>query len=633
MLVLLTLLTIASAGDLPAWQPDPNADRASIPDVYKWDLTALYADEAAWAAELEMAQAQLETLKGFRGTLSDPTQLQACLELYFDIHESASRILLYANLRGATATTDPEVGAMGQRAQQLQTDLMDGASFIRVEVLGLSEKQLAQAYKKAPGLEAYRHYLEDIARRRDRVLSPDAEAVLAQLGDNLWAEVDLNELHSSSELAFQAMLADMQWPMVHDEDGREIQLSVPLYSRLRASEDRAVRQEAANAIFGTLRTYQDVFAATLAGQDSLDVGYARARGYDTALEAYLDKDDLEVSVYENLVSTVDANLEPLHRYVALRKRVLGVDELHFADMFPPLVSGVEKDIPYLEARETILTALAPLGTEYVTLVEAATDPERGWIDVYPHEGKTSGAFSASTYRLHPYVMMNYQDSLDDMSTLAHEIGHSAHSYFSMREQGYPDWAYPPFLAEIASTANEALLMDTLLARAETKEERIYLLTTRADDIRFTIYRQTLFSEFEWKVHQAIEEGTPVTAKFLDETYADLVQRYYGPDYVLGPNDGMEWAYIPHFYYKYYVYSYATGLSAGIAVAQRVRSGDPEAVEAYLGMLEGGSSQPPLDLLRGAGVDLSSPAPVEAALKLFDETVTELEKLLAEETPE
>ncbi|MBW2256793.1 MAG: hypothetical protein JRI25_19660, partial [Deltaproteobacteria bacterium] len=340
MLVLLTLLIVASAGDLPAWEPDPNAERASIPDVYKWDLTTLYEDEAAWEAEVEVAQAQMKALTDFRGTLNDPTQLTNCLDLYFDIHESASRTLLYASLRGSVAATDPDVGALEQRAQQLQTDLMDRASFIRVEVLTLTDEELEKAYKKAPGLEAYRRYLEDIARRRDRVLSPDAEAVLAQLGDNLWAEVDLNELHSPSELAFQGMLANIQWPMVHDEEGREVQLSVPLYSRLRASEDRAVRQEAANAIFGTLRTYQDVFAATLAGQDGLDVSYARARGYDTALEAYLDKDHLQVSVYENLVTTVNDNLEPLHRYVSLRKRVLGVDELHFADMFPPMVAGV-----------------------------------------------------------------------------------------------------------------------------------------------------------------------------------------------------------------------------------------------------------------------------------------------------
>jgi oligoendopeptidase F len=629
MLVFLVLLSLASAGELPPWDPDPSAERDAIPDVYKWDLTTLYEDEAAWEADIEVARAQLKGLAEYRGTLADPAQLTTCLDLYFDIHESASRTLLYASLRGTTAATDPTAAAMEQRAQQLQTDLMDGASFIRVELLALTDEQLEKAYKKQPGLEAYRRYIEDIARRRDRVLSPDAEAVLAQLGDNLWAEVDLNELHSPPELAFQAMMADIQWPMVHDEAGNEVQLSVPLYGRLRASEDRTVRMEAADAVFGTLRTYQDVFAATLAGQDGLDVSYARARGYDTALEAYLDKDNLEVSVYENLVTTVNENLEPLHRYVSLRKRVLGVDELRFADMFPPIVEGVEREIPYPEARETILTALAPLGEDYVGLVAASTDPERGMIDVYPHDGKRSGAFSAATYRHHPYVMMNYQDSLEDMSTLAHEYGHWVHSYLSMRDNGYPDWTYPPFLAEIASTANEVLLMDTLLAKAETKEERIYLLATRADDIRFTIHRQTLFAEFEWEVHKAIEEGTPVTAKFLEETYAGLVQRYYGPDYVLGPNDGMEWAYIPHFYYKYYVYSYATGLSAGVAVAQRVKDGEPKAVEDYMSMLRGGSSMAPLELLRGAGVDLSSPEPIKAALKLFDETVTELEELLAE----
>lgn len=360
------------------------------------------------------------------------------------------------------------------------------------------------------------------------------------------------------------------------------------------------------------------------------MAYARARGYDTALEAYLDKDGLDTAVHDNLIAAVNNNLEPLHRYVELRRQVLGLDELHIYDLYVPMVDAAEMDIPYKEAMEILPAALAPLGKEYGKMLKTGLDPKSGWIDVYPSNDKDSGAFSASVYGRHPYVKMNYQDSLNDMSTLAHEYGHALHSQLAMDNQPYQNFRYVPFLAEIASTCNEALLSDYLATNAEDQAARVGILAAELESIRTTIYRQTLFSEFERVVHGYVEDGVPVTATLLDETYRGLVTRYYGPGFTVDENDGMEWAYIPHFYYKYYVYSYATGLSCGLTIAERVKEMGQPAVEDYLGMLKGGCSAAPLDLLKGAGVDLTKPDAINAALGRFDRTITELAEILGVE---
>ncbi len=395
----------------------------------------------------------------------------------------------------------------------------------------------------------------------------------------------------------------------------------------RSSTSREVRAETMTAFFATLRQFEHAFAALLGGQFDLDVTYARARHYDTALEAYMDKDNLETTVHDNLINTVNANLKPLHRYVELRKKVLGLDDLHIYDMYVPMVAAAEMDVTYKEAMEILPAALKPLGKDYVNLLKKGLDPATGWIDVYPSNDKRSGAFSASVYGRDPYVFMNYQNSLDNMSTLAHEYGHALHSYLAMNNQPYHNYRYVAFLAEIASTCNEALLSDYLVANAKNQDEKIGILAAELETIRTTIYRQTLFSEFERKVHGYVEAGTPITATLLDETYAGLVKTYYGPGFTVDENDGMEWAYIPHFYYKYYVYSYATGLCSGIAIAERVKAEGDKAVGPYLGMLKGGCSKAPLDLLRDAGVDLSKPDAIEAALERFDRTITEVAKLL------
>ncbi len=617
----------AFAGDYPAYEPDANHSRDQVPDVYKWDLTPLFASVEDWEKALEDLSAQVEKLKSYKGKLSDPKAMAECLDLYFDVHNRTTYVQQYAALALETNLTDEEKQVRHRRALSLMDDVMAAASFMRGEILALDDDAMERAYAAEDGPAKYRRYLDDLRRRRARVLPPEAERVLQLAGDNLWAEIDLNEIQSSLERSFGALLSDISWPMVHDDNGNEVQLTLSNYPRFRRSPDREVRAEAVSAIFATLRRFQHVFAQTLGGQFELDVLYARARHYDTALEAYMDKDNLDTAVHDNLISAVNANLTPLHRYVELRKKVLGLDALHIYDLYVPMVEAAEMEIPYAEAERILPKALAPLGAEYGALLKEGLDLENGWIDLYPSVDKDSGAFSASVYGRHPYIKMNYQNSIDDLSTLAHEFGHALHSYLSMEHQAYPDYRYVPFLAEIASTCNEALLQDYLVANAKSKEEKVGLLAAELENTRTTIYRQTLFSEFERVMHGYVEAGTPITASLLEDTYRGLVERYYGPGFTVDENDGMEWAYIPHFYYKYYVYSYATGLSCGLAIAERVKAEGEPAVQDYLGMLEGGCSKPPLELLKGADVDLTRPEAIEAALRRFDRTITELAKLL------
>jgi oligoendopeptidase F len=617
------------AADLPAFTPDSNAARSTIPEVFKWNLAPLFTSEEAWdAARLKILQ-DIPGLEAYDGKLAEPAALRACLELYFRLHSDANFVTLYANLRQSTAQSDETANAMVQRSLAAMAELMQTAAFIRREVLTLSAENLEAAYSVEPGLAEYRPYLDNLRRRADRLLSSEAERVLALLGDNLWAEIDLNEIPSPLESAFGALLTDIPWPEITDEHGEKVRLNLANYGRYRASDDREVRRGVVAALFGTLRQYQHALAATLGGQFQLDVDYARARGYDTALEAYMDKDGIDTKVYDNLVSTINANLPLLHRYVELRKKALGLDDIHLYDLYIPIVEGVAVEVPFADARTHILAGLAPLGAEYGAALAEGLDPTNGWMDLYPHRDKGSGAFSVAVYGPHPYVFMNYQDSLDDMSTLAHEFGHALHSELAMKAQPSSSFRYPAFLAEVASTCNESLLSEYLVGKATDPAEKAYLLVERLETIRTTIFRQTMFAEFERRVHGYVEEGTPVTAALLDETYSELVQRYYGPGYTFDENDGMEWAYIPHFYYKYYVYSYATGLTSGIAIADRVKTlGDP-AAEAFLAMLAGGASAPPLELLAGAGVDLTKPDALDAAMKSFEETIEEVENLIGE----
>jgi oligoendopeptidase F len=616
------------AQELPAWAPDANAARDAIPAVYKWDLSPMFASDAAWEAARQKFLGRVPELARFQGKLADPASLRACLDLYFDLHNRANYLTLYSNLRLTTAQSNDACIAMQKQGLAAMDELMTAAQFLRAEILALPQAKLDKAFQKEKGLAAHRPYLENLRRRAPRLLGPDAERAVALLGDNLWAEIDLNEIPSTHEETFRSLLSDIPWPKVHDAAGKEVQLTLSNYPAFRASPNRDVRREAVSALMGSLRQYQHAFAATLNGQFELDVALARARGYKTAREAYMDKDDIDPAVFDNLVSTVGENAPLLHRYVELRRRTLGLPDLHLYDLYLPLVPGVAVDIDFPAARRTVLEALQPLGPEVIGVLSKGLDPRKGWLDLFPHADKESGAFCSSVYGVHPFVKMNYQNNLDDMSTLAHEFGHALHAQLTMDNQPYSNFRSPPFLAEIASTCNEALLSDHLIAQSTDKDRKIYLLAERLETIRTTIMRQTLFAEFEDQAHGFAEAGTPITASLLEKTYGDLLRKYYGPNYTIDANDALEWAYIPHFYYKYYVYAYATGLASGIAIAEKIQKEGAPAQQAYLDMLRGGSAEPPLVLLRKAGVDLTRPDAIESAMRLFERTLEELEKLLA-----
>ena len=610
-----------------AVKPDASAARAGIPERYKWDLAPLFADDAAWEAALPVAGADVARLGGFAGKLADPAELARCLDLYFATRIATNRLTLYAALRFDSHRKAAELQAMRDRSLAALDRLMAAGSFIRDEVNGLDDAAMTAAYAAEPGLVPYRPYLDELRRRRGRLLPSASEKLLSLAGDNLWAEIDLNEIPSDHEKAFLALISELPLPEIRDEQGKQVQLTLANYGRYRGSKDRRVRRDTVEGLFGALGRFEHTFASLLSGQVRFSVFLARARGYDHALDAYLDMDDIAPAVYRNLVATIRGNVAPLHDYIALRKELAGVEELHLYDLYPPLTEAVDVDVPFEEARRLLPKALAPLGPAYVTVLERGLDPANRWIDVYPHQDKEGGAGVSSLFGVHPYVKLNYFDGLEDLSTLAHEMGHALHSHLSNDHQPYVSADYASFIAETASTLNEKLLSDYLIANAKTDAEKAYLLGKLAETIRTTIYRQALFAEFELAAHEAVEAGEPLTPDMLNGTYARLIREYYGPALTLGDEDGVEWAYVPHFYYKFYLYTYATGLSAGIALAERVRTGGPEALEAYLGMLKSGSSKPPLELMAAAGVDLTKPAPIEAAARLLDRTVKELRRLL------
>lgn len=628
LIALITMVGTASAANLPEYKPDPNAARSAVPDTYKWNLSPMFPSDQAWEQARVKVIAEIPTLSKYQGKLSDPVALKECLDLYFKLHKEANFLTLYSNLRQNTALADDTAGAMVQKGLAAMDELMRTAQFIRTEIPKLPETALQAAYQKESGLAVDRKWIDNLRRRGNRILSPDAERALSLLGDNLFAEIDLNEIPSPLEDSFSALLTDIPWPMVKDEQGKQVQFTLSGLGAFRRSPNREVRKEVYEALLGTMRQYQHTLAADLAGQMKLDVEYAQSRGYKTALEAYLDKDNISPAVYDNLVNTVNANVSLLHRYVELRKKAMHLPDLHIYDLYVPLASDVAEDIPFPQGREMIVKALEPLGPEYGKVLAEGLDPANGWLDLYPHKDKESGAFSSNVYGLHPFVLTNYLNSVDDVSTLAHEYGHALHSYLSMKNQPYPDYRYVTMLAEVASTCNESLLSNYLVDHTTDPAKKAYLLVEHLESIRTTIFRQTMFAEFERDIHRFVEEGTPLTSSLLDQTYLGLVKKYYGPGFTTGPNDGMEWAYIPHFYYKYYVWSYATGLASGIDIADRVRRQGTPAVEAYLGMLKGGCSAPPNELLKKAGVDLTKPDSIQAAMREFEHTLNEVEKLIA-----
>ncbi|MBI5242321.1 MAG: oligoendopeptidase F family protein [Elusimicrobia bacterium] len=609
-----------------AYKPDANAPRASVPEQYRWDLSPLFKDDASWEEAFAAARAKTTAILSHKGKLDGAPAVKSCLEDYFAARRAVDRAAAYANLRSVEDQDDAKRQEMLQRSLALGNDFRSSTSFIRQELLRLDDAA-AKAILEDPSLAPYRGYVEDLRRRRSRLLGEEAERVLSLAGEHLWSETDLNEIPSDVELVFKAATKDIQLPKIKDEDGKEVQLTLANYSKYRASKDPRVRRETVESFFGALKKYENILAATLAAEAKRDVFMARARGYARSVDAYLDRQNIPASVAENLVAAVHENLGPLHRYVGLRKKLLGLKEIHIYDLYPPLVPSAQTEVPYEEGLKDLRQALKPLGEGYVAALFGPEMLGRRMADVYPSKGKESGAFSQSIWGFPPVVLLNYMDDLDDASTAAHELGHAMHSLLNMKAQPEADFGYSSLTAEIASTLNEVLLSKRNLKKYEgDPKTRLYLLGDMLDRIRTTIYRQALFSEFELKLHAFAEAGTPITAELLDKTYADLVRLYYGSDFTLGENDGVEWAYIPHFYWKHYVFSYACALASSIAISEKIAAGDLRSREGYLAMLEKPREAAPVETLKEAGVDLSKTDALKAAARLMDETIDEMEAL-------
>ena len=592
--------------------------REEIPEEDKWAIEDLYASDDLWERELATIAADREYLAAFDGELgSDGRTLFAYLERMEQVNVKAERLGNYCMRRADEDTRNPVYQAMSGKFMSVMVELGAACSFDTPQIMAISEQTLDGFYSACPALERYRRYLTNLRRRRAHTLSAAEEKLLAAAG----------EMAQAPDTIYGALTdADMKFPDAVDAEGNPHPLTQGTFVSLEESPDRVLRRSAYEALYDTLSDYSNTAAAILNAQNKQLKFFADARKYGSALEASLDATNVPVAVYDNLIEAVHQNLDKMHRYVSLRKRLLGVDELHFYDVYTPLLPGVDKQIPYDQAKKTVYDALYPLGEDYRAILKEGL--ENRWVDVYQNVGKRSGAYSAGA-AVHPYVLLNYTGTLDSQFTLAHEMGHALHSYLSNQHQNPIDADYVIFVAEVASTCNEALLMEYLLGKTTDKQERAYLINHFLEQFKGTIYRQTMFAEFERSIGRMTAQGQTLTAEVLSGEYKRLNELYFGPDMVVDDRIAVEWARIPHFYYNYYVFQYATGYSSAIALSRRIlKEGEP-AVKDYLNFLSGGCSRSPIDLLKGAGVDMTSPEPVNQALQLFGQLLDEMEVLTGE----
>lgn len=592
--------------------------RDQIPQEDTWALEDLYPSDESWEQALSALTARQAEAAAFAGKLGESGEtLCAFLHLVEDVDGQSELLANYAMRKADQDTRNATYQAMVGKLMGVLTAVGAAFSFATPEIMAIPEEALEGFYKAAPGLERYRRYLNNERRRREHTLSAAEERLLAAAG----------EMANAPDTVFGAFLnADMRYPDAVDSEGKPHALSQSTFVPLEESGDRALRKSAYENFYNTLGGMRNTAAGLLDAQNKQQKFFAEARKYGSAREAAMDRTNVPVSVYDNLIEAVHRNMDKMHRYVRLRKKLLGVDELHFYDVYTPLLKDEPAKIPFAQAKQTVYDALYPLGDGYRAILKEGF--ENRWIDVYENQGKRGGAYSAGT-KVHPFVLLNYSGSLDSQFTLAHEMGHALHSYLSNKHQNQIDSDYVIFVAEVASTCNEALLMEYLLKKTTDKKERVFLINHFLDQFKGTIYRQTMFAEFEKFMGAAVDAGQTLTADMLCAEYARLCKLYYGEDMVVDDQIAMEWARIPHFYYNYYVFQYATGYSAAIALSRRILREGESAVKDYLGFLSGGCSKSPIDLLKGAGVDMTSPAPVNDALQLFGELLDEMESLMAE----
>ncbi len=588
--------------------------RSEVPVENRWRLEDLYANQAAWDKEYEQVKQELKEVSQYQGKLSDPAAIKTVFELDDRISLSTERLYVYANMKHHEDMADPTYQALSDKSKRLSVEVGEATSFISPEILSLSDEQL-QKLVANPELAFYKRTLEELIRQKQHVLSQNEEALLAQVGNLAQAPGTIFGMLNN---------ADLKFPKVKNEKGEEVELTHGRYIQFLESRNREVRKNAFEAMYATYAKQKNTIAATLAANVTKNVFYAKARKYPSVLEMSLFGDNIKKEVYTNLIDTIHESLPLMHRYMELRRKLLKVDKLHMYDLFAPLVEEYDMEISFDQAKETVKDSLQPLGEDYLKVLQEGF--KNHWIDVYENEGKRNGAYSWGAYGTHPYVLLNHKDNLNSMFTLTHEMGHALHSYYSDTNQPYRYAQYTIFLAEVASTLNEALLMDYMLKKSTDPKEKMYLLTYYMDQFRTTVFRQTMFAEFEMIIHEKAEQGESLTPQLLSQVYYDLNLKYYGKDMAVDQDIEMEWARIPHFYNSFYVYKYATGFSAATSFAKQILEEGQPAVDRYLGFLKSGGSDYSINILKKAGVDMSSPEPIKQAMDVFKELLVEMEKL-------
>jgi len=590
--------------------------RSEVAAQYKWNINDIYPTDEAWENDLEKAKAAAEKISQYKGELCKSAEKLLEYMRYDDeLTVLLENLINYAQRKSDEDTREAKYQDMVSRVEVVLVDISGAAAFVTPEILSIPDETLDSFYKTCPDMELYRLCLDRVRIRREHILSENEEKIMALAG----------EMTGSPDTIFSMFNdADLKFPDAVDSDGNTHQVTHGSFIPLMQSGDRTLRKSAFESLYHVYEAYKNTSAAILASQTKCLNFRARARKYSSTLEAALSGNEVPVSVYKQLIEAVNNNLSYMHRYVRLRKKLLGVDELHAYDLYCPIVKDVDFEIPFEQAKQEVFESLQPMGEEYRKIYTEGC--ENGWIDVYENEGKRSGAYSAGA-RVHPFVLLNHKDTLNCEFTLAHEMGHAIHSYLSNKTQPVCYADYVIFVAEVASTCNESLLMQHLLKTTTDKKRRAYLINYFLEQFRTTLYRQTMFAEFELMINEKTENGESLTADMLCELYRGLNLKYYGEDIVIDAELDMEWARIPHFYYNYYVYQYATGFSAAIALSQRILNEGETAVKDYIGFLSGGCSKDPISLLKGAGVDMNSAKPVNDALKLFNELLDEMEALM------
>lgn len=595
-------------GDLPL--------RTETDPKYHWRLEDIFSSEVEWEETYKTIETRLPGLAKLNGDLGQSADsLYNGLEKVNKTYEDITRLYWYARMRADEDATNSEAQARSSRAQALLVRLLAATAFVEPEILSLSEEKIKEYKKQKPELEIYHHYFTNLWRQKNHIFPKSEEEILAQTGQIIDAPHSIYGMLNNADLVF---------PEIVDENGKKVRITHGRFVPLMQSRDRRVRKDAFEGLYGTYDSVKHTTTALLSAQVNANIFQARVRKYNSAQESALAKNNIPISVYDSLIEAVNSKLPAMYRYVNLRKKMLGLSEIHMYDVYVPIVDEVEMIYSFEESKEIVKKALQPLGEDYVKNLSHGLD--NGWCDVYENKGKRSGAYSCGVYGVHPFVLLNHQDTLDSLFTIAHEMGHAMHSYYTDTNQPYIYSDYSIFVAEVASTVNEALLMNYLLDKVQDKKQRMYLLNHYLEEFKGTVFRQTMFAEFEKLIHEKVEGGEALTVDYLNAEYKALNEKYFGPEMIVDEQISLEWSRIPHFYLNFYVYQYATGYSSAIALAMGILQKGEKAVERYLDFLKAGSSKYPIDILAHAGVDMRTPDPIVTALDVFEKIVLELEEL-------